>query len=377
MKSILVFNWKDIRHPQAGGAEVVLHELMIRMVSDGYDVTLLTAQYTNSSETDIIDGINIIRVPGGRIVHSFKAIAYYIKNLRGKFDIIIEQVNTAPYLVSWFTKNEKTYQFYHMLCREIWFYEMNKIMALIGYLLLEPLALMLQAIIARLKNSKIITISQSSKNDIIRFGFKKENIYIISEGIDNQPLKSIDDSLPKEKYFTVLFHSSLRQMKRPIEVFKAFGVFVKEHPEAKLWISGGGDQTKLRKYAEDNDFINSVTFWGRTSQEQKLELMQKASVICSTSIKEGWGLIVTEANSMGTPAISYDVDGLRDSTNAGMGIVCTPSTTSMAKSLSDLHKIFTFDKSMYDDMRQKALDSAKSINFNQSYQDFLNIIKTK
>jgi glycosyltransferase involved in cell wall biosynthesis len=374
MKKILVLNWKDIRHPEAGGAEVVLHELLVRLIKDGYQVTLLTAQYRNSSQVDNIDGIDIIRVPGGRVMHSFKAVAYYIKELRGKFDIVIEQVNTAPYFVSWFTKGEKTFQFYHMLCREIWFFEMTGIVGWIGYLLLEPIALILQSIIARIKKSSIITISQSTKNDMVRFGFDKNNIHIISEGIDNKPLDSLKDSQPKEKDFTVLFHSSLRQMKRPIEVFKAFGVFVKEQPEAKLWISGGGDQTKLREYAEENKFIDRVTFWGRTSQEQKLELMQKASVICSTSIKEGWGLIVTEANSMGTPAISYDVDGLRDSTSFGGGVVCKEDYRDMAKALTDMSDIFYNNPDKYLAFREKALESSKLVNFDQSYQDFADII---
>ena len=31
-------------------------------------------------------------------------------------------------------------------------------------------------------------------------------------------------------------------------------------------------------------------------------------------MREGWGLVVTQANAMGTPAIGYDVPGLRDST---------------------------------------------------------------
>ena len=45
--------------------------------------------------------------------------------------------------------------------------------------------------------------------------------------------------------------------------------------------------------------------------------MRQASVILVTSVKEGWGLVVTEANSQCTPAIVYDVDGLRDSVQNG------------------------------------------------------------
>jgi glycosyltransferase involved in cell wall biosynthesis len=372
MKKILLFNWKDIRHPQAGGAEVVTHELLKKLVLDGHSATLLTARYPGSTEKDSIDGIDIIRTGKNKLSHYFAAARYYKRHLKNNYDILIEEVNTIPYLIGLYKGKEDFFLFYHMLARKIWFYEMVQPFSTIGYLI-EPIYTWLQS---RFK-AKLITVSKSSKNDIVRFGYNKNDIYIISEGIDNVPLKRLDDSLLKESEFTVLFHSSLRQMKRPIEVFKAFEIFIKEHPNAKLWISGGGDQSELQKFAIEKKFIYKVTFWGRTSQKQKLELMQKASVICSTSVKEGWGLIVTEANSMGTPAISYDVDGLRDSTSAGMGIVCKSNATSMANSLSYVHSIFTLDKTKYRKMCQQALESTKNINFDQSYKDFLNIIKIK
>ena len=79
-KKILWLNWKDIRHPDAGGAEVVTHELAKRLVSSGFEVTLLTARYSNSSEFDEIDGIKIIRAGRGRLTHYFVAGAYYLKH---------------------------------------------------------------------------------------------------------------------------------------------------------------------------------------------------------------------------------------------------------------------------------------------------------
>jgi glycosyltransferase involved in cell wall biosynthesis len=373
--NILVLNWKDIRHPQAGGAELVLHEILKRVMKNGHKVTLLTAQYNDSKMHDVIDGIDIIRISGGRTVHSFKAIAYYSKHLRDKFDIIIEQVNTAPYLIGYFTKNEKVFQFYHQLAREIWFYEMGKMLGTIGYLFLEPVALLLQAFIARVKNICVITVSESTKNDLLRFGYLSQNISIISEGIENKPLKSLKDSQPKESQFTVLFHSSLRKMKRPLEVFKAFGHLLSEQPESQLWISGGGDQKELREYAEIKGFLNSVTFFGRTTDEQKFDLMQRSHVLCSTSIKEGWGLIVSEANSMGTPAISYDVDGLRDSTKFGGGVVCDPNPEAMGKELKKIALMVQEDEKMYLEMRKISLESSKSLTFDRCYDDFINALQ--
>ncbi len=368
-KKILILNWKDIKHPQAGGAEVVTHEIAKRLVKEGNKVTILTAKYGDSSETDNIDGIDIIRAGKGKLFHYSAARNYYRKNLKNKFDIIIEEVNTIPYFINISKGNEKVFLFYHQLARKVWFHEMFFPLSLVGYLV-EPIYTFFQSRF----NCQVITVSQSSKDDLLRFGFSEKNVHIISEGIENTPIKSLKQSKPKEKNFTVLFHSSLRAMKRPIEVFRAFSILVKEKPNSQLWISGGGDQSELKTFAEENNFAENVVFYGRTSDNQKFDLMQKSHVICSTSIKEGWGLVITEANSQGTPAISYDVDGLRDSTRFSGGGVVEPNPQAMAKSLLTLENLVSTNSKEYQILREKALESSKKINFSQSYKDFNKII---
>lgn len=368
--SVLIFNWKDITHPKAGGAEVVTHELMKRLVKDGHKVTLLTARYPGASELETIDGIETIRQGSSRFGHYFAAWKYYSKHLKNKFDIIIEEINTLPYLSGFYKGDEKHFLFYHQLAREIWFYEMVQPLSTIGYLLVEPLLTYLNS----RTGSELITVSESTKQDIMRFGFDAGRISIISEGLENTPISSLEDSAPKEKDFTILFHSSLRDMKRPIEVMKAFHGLVKQQPDAMLWYSGGGKQWELRKFAEENGIMKNVTFFGRTTDEQKFDLMQRAHVLCSTSIKEGWGLIVTEACSQGTPVIVYDVDGLRDAGKQSGGDVVTPTPEGMTRALLSLKQEVESDPKAYEKRRRTALKASKKITFDQSYKDFINII---
>jgi glycosyltransferase involved in cell wall biosynthesis len=369
-KSILIFNWKDINHPQAGGAEIVTHELAKRLVNNGHETTILTARYKNSSHQDSIDGIKIVRVGKTKFTHYSMARRYYTKNLKNKFDIIIEEVNTVPYFVGLIKGREKVFLFYHQLARQVWFHEISPLFSLIGYLL-EPVYTFFQSLIS----PKAITVSNSSKNDLLKFGFREKNIQIISEGLQITPLKNLSDSLPKEKNFTVIFHSSLRSMKRPKEVFRAFNMFVKNNPDSQLWISGAGDYSHLEKYAQKNNFIKNVVFFGKTTQKQKLELMQKTHVICSTSVKEGWGLIISEAASQGTPAICYDVDGLRDSTKFSGGVICKPDPKSLEKELEKLNKLVKEDGKKYKLFRKKALESSKKLTFDQGYSDLKKILK--
>src|SRR5204863_3055881 len=79
-------------------------------------------------------------------------------------------------------------------------------------------------------------------------------------------------------------------------------------------------EDRLRKHAPAG-----VEFVGRVSQDRKYELMARAHAIVATSVREGWGLIVSEAAALGTPAITYDVAGLRDSVAAAGGWLSRPN----------------------------------------------------
>ena len=60
-----------------------------------------------------------------------------------------------------------------------------------------------------------------------------------------------------------------------------------------------------------------VVLFGRVSDTERGRLMARAHAIVMASVREGWGLVVTEANACGTPAIVYNVPGLRDAVADG------------------------------------------------------------
>jgi glycosyltransferase involved in cell wall biosynthesis len=94
-----------------------------------------------------------------------------------------------------------------------------------------------------------------------------------------------------------------------------------------------------------------------------------------TSVKEGWGLVVTEANSQGTPAVVYNVDGLRDSVKDGnTGIIAKENTPEgLAKALVSL---LGDSPTRYSQIREAAWEWSKTITFNQAYKDFMKAIET-
>ena len=368
-KAYLFLNWKDINHPQAGGAETITWAILKGLVNDGNQVTLLTAQYPNANTTETIDGIEIHRV-GGRLTHYIQAPLYFNKHLKNlDFDVLIEQVNTLPYLSGlWNTGIPNRQLFYHQLAREVWFCEMFWPLNLIGFCI-EPLYTWLQSIIT----PRVITVSESSKQDLMRFGFRSSNIQIISEMVESTPLLEYNPKL-KNPEFTLLFHSSLRSMKRPSEAIKAFGQFYRRHNLGQLWISGGGDSSDLQELAIDLNIFERVKFYGKTTETQKTELMQQATALISTSIKEGWGLVVSEAGSEATPSICYNVDGLRDSCVFHGGLISEPNTQDLTTTMESMYTIWKTRPELYSQMCNYALTQAKKLTPSQCYKDFLNAI---
>ena len=57
--------------------------------------------------------------------------------------------------------------------------------------------------------------------------------------------------------------------------------------------------------------------WVYVDRKTKDELVKKAWVIAVPGVREGWGQVVTDANALGTPAVGYNIPGLRDSIKHG------------------------------------------------------------
>src|SRR6185369_15068907 len=59
---ILVVNWQDRENPQAGGAEIHLHEIFGRLAARGHEVTLLCGGWPDCTPRATLDGIDVISV---------------------------------------------------------------------------------------------------------------------------------------------------------------------------------------------------------------------------------------------------------------------------------------------------------------------------
>lgn len=365
---IVWFSWKDSDHPEAGGAELVSSHIRQNLVQSGHSVTLLTARYAGSKASEVIDGVKVIRC-GGRFSVYIKAKKEYKKlTQNSKVDLIIDEMNTLPFFTAFYSKPITSVLLTYQLARIVWFYQMKFPISLIGYII-EPIYL---KIISKRYNL-VITESESTKNDLQKYGFNKQDINIARVGMKLKPIAKLS---PKETSGKLLFLGAMRPMKRPIDAVKAFELAKDKMPNLTLDIAGDNSGKYARQvinYIRNSRHRDAITVHGRVSDETRLSLLKDSDLILVTSIKEGWGLIVTEANSQGTPAVAYDADGLRDSVvdNRTGILVDSGDTAGMSDAICELLD----DASKYTYMRSEAHRHSKQFTFKNSYDDFMKVIK--
>jgi glycosyltransferase involved in cell wall biosynthesis len=360
---ILWLTWKDRSHSQAGGAELVNEEIAKRLATDGHEIIFLVGKDTPTvSDTETRDGFKIIRI-GGRFSVYWHAYKYYKTHLSEWPDVVIDEMNTIPFFAKFYVK-QPNFMFVHQLCRQIWFYQMFFPLNVIGYFL-EPLYLRL------LSDRQVITVSESTKKDLMRFGFKSENISIVSEGIEIEPVADLS-AVSKFKNPTILSLGSIRPMKQTLDIVRAFEIARKSLPSLELIIAGddlGAYGEKVQKAVAESVYVGSITMKGKVSKVEKIELMQKSHLLAVTSVKEGWGLVVTEAGSQGTPSVVYDVDGLRDAV-VDSGFLSGTTPADLAQTIVAA----LTDTTLYNAQRQSGWVKAKATTFDVGYKQFLNTI---
>jgi glycosyltransferase involved in cell wall biosynthesis len=300
---ILIFNWRDTRHIWAGGAEVYIHELAKRWVSNSHKVTLFCGNDGKNPREEMVDGIRVVRRGGFFTVYIWAAV-YYLLKFRGHYDLIIDSENGIPFFTPLYVRVPKFLLIHHI--HQNYFHRYVKFP-------LKQIAIILESKImpAVYKNQKIITVSESSKKDIVSLGISQpEDINIINPGVDlTKFIRS-----PKTDHPSILYLGRIRSYKNIDVAIKAFSQIVRKYPTARFNIAGWGENIDdLKKLVASLRLTRSIKFYERVSETDKVRLLASSWLMVQPSSFEGWGITVIEANASGTPVVASDVVGLRDS----------------------------------------------------------------
>lgn len=301
-KRILILNWWDIKNPKAGGAEVHLDEVFSRLNKKRFDVTLLCSKFQNSKPCEKINGIKVFR-KGSIYTINIISFFWYLVH-KNEFDMVIDYTNKIPYLTCFYTR-KKTIAIAHHVFGEIWDYESP----IFGSLFKK-----IERFLYRLyKNTKIIAVSESTKNELIDIGIKKQNITIIRNGVNNYQYKGTKNKTPLGIYV-----GRIKKYKRIHLIINAIENIKDNIKNLKVIIVGrGGDLSRLKKIVNKKNLNKYIKFTGFVDEKTKIQLLGQAWFNVQPSIKEGWGFTVMEAAVCGTPSVATNVPGLRESVLSG------------------------------------------------------------
>jgi glycosyltransferase involved in cell wall biosynthesis len=327
---ILMLSWRYLEHPQAGGAEIVTHEILRRLVRRGHQATAFTGAYPGCAPDAEVDGVRVLR--SGRQwsvhLHAWR----WLRRRQSDFDVVVDQVNTIPFMTPLYVRGPGRVLLIHQLARHYWFRETRglfRLAAPFGYLA-EPWAL------RTYRGTPALTISDSTAADLRALGIGREGLAIMPMALLTPVLDALPERAPGPLRTVVV--GRLTPAKHVEEALEAFAVLRAQEPGATLEILGSGDEEYRKKLEQRARAIGGVTFHGRVAEERKFDLLAAADVHVFCSHREGWGLTVTEAGAMGTPTVGYDAPGVRDSVADRRGLAAPGDSAALGRLLVELDR---------------------------------------
>lgn len=360
--NILILNWRDTKHKWAGGAETYIHELAKRWVRDGNYVTVFCGVGNEGPKNEKIDGVEIFRRGGYYTVYIW-AFFYYIFKFKGRYDIIIDCENGIPFFTPLYAK-EKKFLLIHHVHQEIFRKSLMPPFSWLASYLEGKLMPMVY------RNVEIITVSPSSREEIIRHKLTKKEPVVIYNGVDLTKFKPGE----KSKLPLVLYLGRLQHYKSLNIFIRAARKVLEIIPNIEFVIAGEGEEKKaLMKLVRKLDLGQNIKFLGKVSEIKKIKLLQSAWVFVNPSFMEGWGTTTIEANACATPAIASDVPGLRDSVkNPHTGILVKyGDIDKFAEKIVEIVK----NNKLRKELSIQSVKWAKNFSWVKSSQEYISLFK--
>lgn len=309
---ILVVNWNDRENPQAGGAEIHLHELFGRIATwgRGHEVHLIASGWPGGARTAVVDGMQVTRV-GGRHSFALRARGAVRRALRATpFDVVVEDINKVPLFLPTLTRLPFVAIVPHLFGTTA-FAEASAPMAAVVWGSELPIPWVY-------KNARFHAISESTRDDLVRRGVPAERVVVIHPGVDSTVYRP-DPGTPRAAAPTFLYLGRLKRYKGVEFAIRAVAAARATRPDITLDICGqGDDRARLERLAVEHGVSDAVRFLGYVPEGEKRRLLRRAWAVVFPSPKEGWGITNVEAAACGTPALASDSPGLRESVRNGV-----------------------------------------------------------
>ena len=179
---VLVLNERDPHHPSAGGAEIHVAEIFGRLAAQGLEVTLATSSFPGSLPRERLDGLDVWRL--GRLPTYYPRVAWTCarETRRGHYDVVVECLNKVPFYSPVYSA-VPVLALCHHLFGEVAFLQ-------VAWPIAATVWTAERLIPALYRRLPFVTISESSRQDLIARGIPAERIHVIHCGIERRALEA-------------------------------------------------------------------------------------------------------------------------------------------------------------------------------------------
>ena len=294
---ILMLNWRDMDHPEAGGAEKYLVTVAEGLAARGHEVTFRTAGYPGAVPDETVRGVRYLR-RGGRLgIYPRALVANLVR--RHDVDVVVDVQNGMPYL-SPLTRRGPVVNLVHHVHKEQWPVVFGPRLSRAGWWLESRLAPLVY------RRTDYVAVSEATRTELNGLGVDVERINVIHNGTDATPL----GTEPRTPHPSIVVLGRLVPQKRVELALEAVAHLGEQLPDLTLDVVGSGWwEPHLHERATELGIEDRVTFHGHVSEAEKHHLLASAWVHALPSLKEGWGLVIVEAGIHGTPTVAFTEAG--------------------------------------------------------------------
>jgi len=164
-----------------------------------------------------------------------------------------------------------------------------------------------EKMIIKLRCKAIHTVSDATKDDLLKMGTKNP-IYVIPNTIEINAIKTMEQDPYQFVYVgRLVFYKNLEV------VIKAINLARKEYPKIALFIVGDGPHRKnLEELVNQLNLQENVKFAGFVSKDKKLQLISTSQALVFPSLCEGFGLVMLEAFEQSKPVLVSNIRPMSD-----------------------------------------------------------------
>lgn len=230
------------------------------------------------------------------------------------------------------------------------------------------------------KADRIITVSEYSKNEIVKYvGYPEDQITVIPNAVDhnNYYVKRDREIVKKlgvpDTQKVILYVGSEQPRKNVPFLLEAISLLKKKLPGIKLLKIGvpqvSGVREELLKLIEVLDIQKEVIFVGYVSENDLTKYYNAADLFVFPTLYEGFGLPPLEAMACGTPVITSNVTSLPEVVGDSAVTIDPYDVNAFAEAMYDL----LTDEKLRENMINKGLKRAQLFNWEKSAKETLKV----